>query len=121
MAWTGDYWPGEAENHLTNLSEHSRQSGKKNSKPGRTAKGAKGKRYGSEPATTDSQLMEKLGESLQSMKADFIVVHLQEPCSFCRQYISDGTRCALARALPVLPTTAERAQPSEKPDGRRLS
>ena len=103
LTCTGDYWPGEAENHLTNLSEHSRQSGKKNSKPGRTAKGTKGKRYGSEPATTDSQLMEKLGESLQSMKADFIVVHLQEPCSFCRQYISDSTRCALAGSLCTSP------------------
>ena len=92
----GDYWPGEAENLLTNLSELSRQSGKKNSKPGRAAKGTKGKRYGSEPATTDSQLMDKLGDALQGMKADFIVVHLQEPCSFCRQYISDGTRSAPA-------------------------
>ena len=92
----GDYWPGEAENLLTNLSELSRQSGKKNSKPGRAAKGTKGKRYGSEPATTDSQLMDKLGDTLQGMKADFIVVHLQEPCSFCRQYISDGTRSAPA-------------------------
>ncbi len=94
----GDYWPGEAENLLTNLSELSRQSGKKNSKPGRAAKGTKGKRYGSEPATTDSQLMDKLGDALQGMKADFIVVHLQEPCSFCRQYISDGTRSAPAPA-----------------------
>ena len=98
----GDYWPGEAENLLTNLSELSRQTGKKNSKPGRAAKGTKGKRYGSEPATTDSQLMDKLGDALQGMKADFIVVHLQEPCSFCRQYISDGTRCVLA-AFPCPP------------------
>lgn len=97
----GDYWPGEAENLLTNLSELSRQTGKKNSKPGRAAKGTKGKRYGSEPATTDSQLMDKLGDALQGMKADFIVVHLQEPCSFCRQYISDGTRWVLA-AFPCL-------------------
>lgn len=84
---------------MTNLSELSRQSGKKNSKPGRAAKGSKGKRYGSEPATTDSQLMDKLGDALQGMKADFIVVHLQEPCSFCRQYISEGTRCACVEHL----------------------
>lgn len=45
--------------------------------------------------------MDKLGESLQSMKADFIVVHLQEPCSFCRQYISDGTRCVLTCTLLI--------------------
>ena len=27
------------------------------------------------------------------MKEDFIVVHLREPCSFCRKYISGGLRC----------------------------
>jgi len=31
----------------------------------------------------------------QGMKEDFIVVHLREPCSFCRKYISGGLRCAL--------------------------
>ncbi len=37
--------------------------------------------------------MAKLGETVQGMKEDFIVVHLQEPCSFCRCYISDQDRC----------------------------
>ena len=36
--------------------------------------------------------MTKLGENIQGMKDDFIVVHLQEPCSFCREYISDAPR-----------------------------
>lgn len=36
--------------------------------------------------------MAKLGETIQGMKEDFIVVHLQEPCSFCRTYISDADR-----------------------------
>ena len=30
----------------------------------------------------------------QGMKEDFIVVHLREPCSFCRKYISGSLRCA---------------------------
>ena len=57
-------------------------------------KGNKGKRYGAGPATTDAALMEKLGDTIAGMRADFIVVHLQEPCSFCRAYISDAPRCA---------------------------
>ena len=56
--------------------------------------GKKGKRYGL--GSTDEQLMGKLGETIQGMKEDFIVVHLQEPCSFCRSYISDTHRCAPA-------------------------
>jgi hypothetical protein len=95
--YSGDYWPGEAESLLANISEEARLAGKKGSKPARTAKNTKGKRYGSGPATTDAQLMEKLGDTIMGMKADFIVVHLQEPCSFCRNYISDATRCT---ALP---------------------
>lgn len=78
-----------------NMGEEARMAGKKGSKPGRVAKNSKGKRYGSGPATTDAQLMDKLGDTISGMKADFIVVHMQEPCSFCRTYISDGTRCAL--------------------------
>ncbi|BDA47644.1 probable histone acetyltransferase HAC1 [Coccomyxa sp. Obi] len=88
----GDYWPGEAESLLMNMGEEARVAGKKGSKAGRAAKNTKGKRYGSGPATTDTQLMEKLGDTISGMKADFIVVHLQEPCSFCRTYISDATR-----------------------------
>ncbi|KAK9824572.1 hypothetical protein WJX72_011411 [[Myrmecia] bisecta] len=90
----GDYWPGEAENLLANMTEEQRQAGKKGKKAGkvRTKATAKGKRYGSGPTTTDEQLMGRLGEVIQGMKDDFIVVHLQEPCSFCREYISGGER-----------------------------
>ncbi len=38
--------------------------------------------------------MGRLGEVIQGMKDDFIVVHLQEPCSLCREYISDAPRSA---------------------------
>ena len=92
----GDYWPGEAENLLTNMSEAQRQAGKKGSKAGggsaSSRKSSKGKRYGAGAATTDEQLMSKLGDILGgNMKEDFIVVHLQEPCSFCRRHVTDGT------------------------------
>ena len=49
-----------------------------------------GKRYGG--GSVDEQVMGRLGEVLQGMKDDFIVVHLQEPCSLCREYISDAAR-----------------------------
>lgn len=54
----------------------------------RKAGGAKGKRYGAGPATTDEALLTRLGEILGgNMKEDFMVVHLQEPCSFCRSHV----------------------------------
>ena len=49
-----------------------------------------GKRYGS--GSVDEQVMGRLGEVIQGMKDDFVVVHLQEPCSLCREYISDAAR-----------------------------
>ncbi len=42
---------------------------------------------------------EPVGTSAQGMKEDFIVVHLREPCSFCRKYISGSMRCALCPPL----------------------
>ena len=37
--------------------------------------------------------MYRLGDVISSMREDFIVVHLAEPCSYCRRYISDANRC----------------------------
>ena len=57
----------------------------------RKAGGSKGKRYGAGPATTDEALLSRLGEILGgNMKEDFMVVHLQEPCSFCRTHVNGG-------------------------------
>lgn len=92
----GDYWPGEAENLLGKMSEEARQAGRKGNKGSLTAggkpraKSAKGKRYGS--GSEEEQIMGRLGEVIGGMKDDFIVVHLQEPCSLCREYISNGSR-----------------------------
>lgn len=43
--------------------------------------------------STDEALMGRLGEVIQGMKEDFMVVHFREPCSFCRKYLSDEPRC----------------------------
>eukprot|EP00878_Enallax_costatus_P007519 GHUV01007875.1.p1 GENE.GHUV01007875.1~~GHUV01007875.1.p1 ORF type:complete len:926 (+),score=290.96 GHUV01007875.1:200-2779(+) len=85
----GDYWPGEAENLLTQISEAQRNAAAGgNTALGRKAGGNKGKRYGSGPATTDEALLTRLAEILGgNMKEDFMVVHLQEPCSFCRKHV----------------------------------
>ena len=49
-------------------------------------------RYGAEPSSTDAALMYRLGDVISSMREDFIVVHLAEPCSYCRSYISGSAR-----------------------------
>ena len=36
-------------------------------------------------------LLSKLGETIQGMKEDFIVVHFYESCSYCRSYIDNDT------------------------------
>ena len=62
-----------------------------------------GKRYGS--GSVDEQVMGRLGEVIQGMKDDFIVVHLQEPCSLCREYISDAPRYTtqvMSQCLPCM-------------------
>jgi E1A/CREB-binding protein len=67
----------------------------------RKAGGSKGKRYGAGPATTDEALLARLGDILGgNMKEDFMVVHLHEPCSFCRRHVHGGTlhRCVARRA-----------------------
>jgi E1A/CREB-binding protein len=56
----------------------------------RGSKGSKGKRFGAGAATADEALMAKLGDTIAGMRDDFIVVHLAEPCSLCREYIADG-------------------------------
>lgn len=88
----GDYWPGEAENLLVQIAEAQRNAAAGgNTALGRKAGGNKGKRYGTGPATTDEALLTRLAEILGgNMKEDFMVVHLQEPCSFCRKHVQGG-------------------------------
>eukprot|EP00884_Botryococcus_braunii_P009216 jgi/Botrbrau1/18296/Bobra.0179s0026.1 len=90
----GDYWPGEAEAQLANIAEESRNNGKKGSqtKSGGRSKSTKGKRYGCTAMDVDGRIMQNMADAINNMKEDFIVVHLQEPCSFCRKYISGANR-----------------------------
>jgi len=110
----GDYWPGEAENLLIMMAEGCRQAGKNNIKSGGSAvtarKLGKGKRYGGGgPESIDEQLMEKLGEILGgNMKDDFIVVHLQEVCTFCRRHIRSNTPIYRYKAAGQMRAPAER-------------
>ena len=43
--------------------------------------------------------MARLGDVINSMREDFIVVHLCEPCSYCRCYISGSNRHACCTML----------------------
>ncbi|GAB4815528.1 hypothetical protein N2152v2_002574 [Parachlorella kessleri] len=104
----GDYWPGEAENLLANLGEEQRQAGKSSSKA-RSKGGSKGKRYGAGAGTADEQLLQRLGDVIQGMKDDFMVVHLQEPCSYCREYISGAPRHAHPNPPQKVVIKAERS------------
>ena len=63
---------------------------------GRSGKAAKGKRPGPATGSPTEELMRRLGDAVQGMREDFIVVHLQEPCSFCRRYMSGGLRWGAA-------------------------
>lgn len=98
----GDYWPGEAENLLINIAEEHRQAGKRAKGSGgaavakpafapRSKGSAKGKRS-AVAGSVDEALLGKLGEVVQGMKDDFMVVHFRESCSYCRKYLSDEAR-----------------------------
>ena len=81
----GDYWPGEAENLLANFSEDCRQAAA--GMPGSKGRKGKGKRF-SGVGTVDNQVLGALGDAIQGMREDFLILHLQENCSYCRGYIS---------------------------------
>lgn len=88
----GDYWPGEVETQLNHLVEEERKAGKKSSKKhvsgGASRPGKKAKRCNPYD-NMDEYLMGKLGEVVHGMKDDFIVVHLQEACSYCRSHMCE--------------------------------
>ncbi|KAG2482629.1 hypothetical protein HYH03_018437 [Edaphochlamys debaryana] len=116
----GDYWPGEAENQLVNITDAARGGQKKGAGgvPSRKA-GSKGKRYGGGPATTDEQLMSRLGEILGgNMREDFIVVHMQWNCQFCRTHIR-GPNLVYRYRLPP-GATPPKAAPERKFEGIKL-
>jgi E1A/CREB-binding protein len=94
----GDYWPGAAEDIIYQIRQE--EDGRKlNNKKGtikklitKRALKASGQTDLSGNASKDLLLMHKLGESISSMKEDFIMVHLQHACTHCCLLLVSGTR-----------------------------
>ncbi|KAM3224549.1 hypothetical protein ACQJBY_057748 [Aegilops geniculata] len=95
----GDYWPGAAEDMVNQLRQE--EDDQKLQKKGNAKKiirkralEAAGHTDLSGNASEDDMLMQKLGETIYPMKEDFIMVHLQYSCSYCRSFMSSGKRWA---------------------------
>jgi E1A/CREB-binding protein len=95
----GDYWPGVAEVMLKTIDEEKKAAAtgtkKAQTKKGSRSKMSKGKIANVGGATTDEQLMTKLGDAISGAacnKEDLMVVHLQHVCCICRTCIHNGTR-----------------------------
>jgi E1A/CREB-binding protein len=93
----GDYWPGAAEDIIYQI--HQEDDGRKQPKKGTTKKlitkrslKASGQTELTGNASKDLLLMHKLGETISSMKEDFIMVHLQHSCTHCCNLMVQGNR-----------------------------
>ncbi|XP_078169877.1 putative histone acetyltransferase HAC-like 1 isoform X3 [Carex rostrata] len=94
----GDYWPGAAEDMITQLRQE--EDDRKQQKKGKLKKAtitkralkAAGHTDLSGNASKDAMLMQKLGETIYPMREDFIMVHLQHPCNHCCVLMVSGTR-----------------------------
>eukprot|EP00890_Picochlorum_soloecismus_P005455 jgi/Picsp_1/5910/NSC_03267-R1_histone acetyltransferase len=85
----GDYWLGEAENLLET---EETMTVAQTSSNGRGRKIGKDKRIRlPDDAGPGEVLLARLGDTIQAMKADFLVAHMYESCSHCREYM-DGTK-----------------------------
>jgi E1A/CREB-binding protein len=93
----GDYIPGALEEYLGKIhqeqEEEKKAAGKKSKKTfkGSSSRG-KGKRSLNGNESVDSQVMSRLGDQIKNMKDDFIMVHLQPICNYCRKYMVDGEK-----------------------------
>ncbi|XP_078169871.1 putative histone acetyltransferase HAC-like 1 isoform X2 [Carex rostrata] len=93
----GDYWPGAAEDMITQLhqeeDDRKQQKGKmKKATITKRALKAAGHTDLSGDASKDAMLMQKLGKTIYPMREDFIMVHLQHPCNHCCIPMVSGTR-----------------------------
>ncbi|KAI3758727.1 hypothetical protein L6452_06298 [Arctium lappa] len=93
----GDYWPGAAEDIIYQLRQE--EDGRKQNKKGsikktitKRALKASGQIDLSGNASKDLLLMHRLGETISSMKEDFIMVHLQHACTHCCILMVSGKR-----------------------------
>lgn len=110
---------GEAENQLATITDAQRAGSKGAKGAAPVRKGTKGKRYGTGPATTDEQLMARLGETFGgNMREDFIVAHMQEVCTFCRLHVHGGGTVYRFRAAPG--QTPPKSAPERKFEGIKL-
>ena len=84
--FSGDYWPGEAEKHLAVKEESFSQA----EGTQRTIKKKEKRILLPDGAGPGEVVLAKLAEysDMQKMKADFIVAHMYESCSYCRVYVS---------------------------------
>eukprot|EP01018_Ginkgo_biloba_P022499 Gb_41268 [translate_table: standard] len=94
----GDYWPGAAEDMLMQFQQEEEEGRKqqrkgKSQKPAtkRASKAAAQAEQASN-ASKDALLMRKLGQFIYPIKEDFIMVHMQHACTYCRLFILCGKR-----------------------------
>ena len=104
----GDYWPGAIEEVLE------AQEVEKAKNPKGAKKGAKKKlpskrgKAGEEAGcltSPDNALMAQLGNTILTMKEDFILVNLRPCCSYCRNFILGDKRytCAHCPSFSLCP------------------
>ncbi|KAJ8751197.1 hypothetical protein K2173_016378 [Erythroxylum novogranatense] len=117
----GDYWPGAAEDLIYQLNQE--EDGRKQNKKGTTKKTitkralkASGQADLSGNASKDLLLMHKLGETICSMKEDFIMVHLQHCCSHCCILMVSGNRwvCSHCKTFEICDKCYEAEQNREE-------
>eukprot|EP00239_Pterosperma_sp_CCMP1384_P009689 CAMPEP_0197866002 /NCGR_PEP_ID=MMETSP1438-20131217/43976_1 /TAXON_ID=1461541 /ORGANISM="Pterosperma sp., Strain CCMP1384" /LENGTH=1499 /DNA_ID=CAMNT_0043484531 /DNA_START=201 /DNA_END=4700 /DNA_ORIENTATION=- len=101
--YDGDYWPGSAEDILMTIAaetakDKSKAKAKSAVAPTTTNRGKQrgdlqvADRGLSKLEPLDAQLMQKLGDTIGSMKDDFIIGHLYHCCNHCGNYIHGSTR-----------------------------
>eukprot|EP00271_Cylindrocystis_brebissonii_P010329 TRINITY_DN264_c1_g1_i6.p1 TRINITY_DN264_c1_g1~~TRINITY_DN264_c1_g1_i6.p1 ORF type:complete len:1617 (-),score=375.18 TRINITY_DN264_c1_g1_i6:703-4923(-) len=92
----GDYWPGAIEEALSTIQseEEEAKKGKKGKRPKPGMKrGVTGKAEEATVGTAvEDQLMSKLGDTILSIKEDFLMVHLHACCSHCRNFLVEAGR-----------------------------
>eukprot|EP00803_Ostreobium_quekettii_P011438 evm.model.scf_864EXC.1 EVM.evm.TU.scf_864EXC.1 scf_864EXC:20228-23623(+) len=90
----GDYWPGEVEKLVKDIMESGGQEDKKGKLGASAGRPSSNKRKPrGRGSSVDDQLMQCILTGQPSPQwEDFIVVHLREPCSFCRKYIKNTPR-----------------------------
>ncbi|XP_047315188.1 histone acetyltransferase HAC1-like isoform X2 [Impatiens glandulifera] len=119
----GDYWPGAAEDMIYQL--HQEEDGKKllkrvPSKKSLTKRSLKASgQYDLPPNTSkDLLLMSKLGETILTMKEDFIMVHLQHACTHCCVLMVSGNRwvCSQCKSFQICDSCYEAEQKLDDKD-----